>query len=139
MMAFDEFCLFSPNQSPVCERVVLYSCALLFSGLIHRPAGLLKCELLVAVEAVNKHVLNSKTMIGTNGRTLSLMLLNYDYTTHSKQPAYLNVVDIAGLVKGASEGQGLGNAFLSHIRACDALFHLCRESFLHMTDAPASY
>ena len=71
-------------------------------------------------------------------------------------PAFLNVTDIAGLVKGASEGQGLGNAFLSHIRvrcyfyvliyftlgyldqplisrifismyqACDAMFHLCR-------------
>jgi obg-like ATPase 1 len=38
----------------------------------------------------------------------------------------LNVVDIAGLVKGAAEGQGLGNAFLSHISACDAIFHLCR-------------
>lgn len=44
----------------------------------------------------------------------------------SKVPACLNVMDIAGLVKGASDGQGLGNAFLSHIRACDALFHLCR-------------
>ncbi|XP_055370897.1 obg-like ATPase 1 isoform X2 [Condylostylus longicornis] len=44
----------------------------------------------------------------------------------SKVPAFLNVVDIAGLVKGASEGQGLGNAFLSHISACDAIFHLCR-------------
>jgi len=44
----------------------------------------------------------------------------------SKVPAFLNVTDIAGLVKGASEGQGLGNAFLSHIKACDALFHLCR-------------
>jgi len=44
----------------------------------------------------------------------------------SKVPAFLNVVDIAGLVKGAAEGQGLGNAFLSHIRACDALFHMCR-------------
>jgi len=44
----------------------------------------------------------------------------------SKVPAFLNVTDIAGLVKGAAEGQGLGNAFLSHIRACDALFHLCR-------------
>lgn len=43
----------------------------------------------------------------------------------SKVPAFLNVVDIAGLVKGASEGQGLGNAFLSHISACDAIFHLC--------------
>ncbi|XP_059611319.1 obg-like ATPase 1 [Phlebotomus argentipes] len=44
----------------------------------------------------------------------------------SKVPAYLNVVDIAGLVKGAAEGQGLGNAFLSHISACDAIFHLAR-------------
>lgn len=44
----------------------------------------------------------------------------------SKVPAYLNVVDIAGLVKGAAAGQGLGNAFLSHISACDAIFHLCR-------------
>jgi len=44
----------------------------------------------------------------------------------SKVPAFLNVVDIAGLVQGASEGQGLGNAFLPHIKACDAMFHLCR-------------
>lgn len=48
------------------------------------------------------------------------------YTFDSKVPAFLNVVDIAGLVKGAAEGQGLGNAFLSHIAACDAIFHLCR-------------
>lgn len=44
----------------------------------------------------------------------------------SKVPAFLNVVDIAGLVKGANEGCGLGNAFLGNIRATDALFHLCR-------------
>ncbi|ELU09460.1 hypothetical protein CAPTEDRAFT_174827 [Capitella teleta] len=44
----------------------------------------------------------------------------------SKVPAFLNVVDIAGLVKGAHEGQGLGNAFLSNISACDALFHMVR-------------
>jgi len=44
----------------------------------------------------------------------------------SKVPAFLNITDIAGLVKGASQGQGLGNAFLSHIRACDAIFHVCR-------------
>lgn len=48
------------------------------------------------------------------------------YKPASKVPAFLNVTDIAGLVKGASEGQGLGNAFLSHIKACDALFHLTR-------------
>eukprot|EP01059_Diplonema_ambulator_P008083 TRINITY_DN17600_c0_g1_i1.p1 TRINITY_DN17600_c0_g1~~TRINITY_DN17600_c0_g1_i1.p1 ORF type:complete len:395 (+),score=177.75 TRINITY_DN17600_c0_g1_i1:51-1235(+) len=40
--------------------------------------------------------------------------------------ADLTVCDIAGLVKGASEGEGLGNAFLSHISACDAIFHMVR-------------
>jgi len=44
----------------------------------------------------------------------------------SKVPAFLNIVDIAGLVKGAAEGQGLGNAFLSNIGACDAIFHVTR-------------
>lgn len=44
----------------------------------------------------------------------------------SKVPAYLNVTDIAGLVKGAAEGAGLGNAFLSHIKACDGIFHMVR-------------
>lgn len=44
----------------------------------------------------------------------------------SKIPAFLNVVDIAGLVKGAHTGQGLGNSFLSHINACDGIFHLMR-------------
>ncbi|KAJ3037244.1 Obg-like ATPase [Rhizophlyctis rosea] len=48
------------------------------------------------------------------------------YKPPSKVPAYLTVIDIAGLVKGAAEGQGLGNAFLSHIRAVDGIFHLCR-------------
>lgn len=48
------------------------------------------------------------------------------YQPASKVPAYLNVVDIAGLVKGAHEGKGLGNAFLSNIRACDAIFHVIR-------------
>ncbi|KAJ3055441.1 Obg-like ATPase [Rhizophlyctis rosea] len=48
------------------------------------------------------------------------------YKPSSKVPAYLTVIDIAGLVKGAAEGQGLGNAFLSHIRAVDGIFHLCR-------------
>jgi obg-like ATPase 1 len=36
------------------------------------------------------------------------------------------LVDIAGLIKGASEGAGLGNAFLSHIQAVDGIFHLVR-------------
>lgn len=41
--------------------------------------------------------------------------------------AYLEIVDIAGLVKGASKGEGLGNAFLSHIAAVDGIFHVCRS------------
>jgi len=53
-------------------------------------------------------------------------MLNEDWKPKSRVPAYLNVVDIAGLVKGANEGQGLGNAFLSHISGCDAIFHMLR-------------
>ncbi len=41
-------------------------------------------------------------------------------------PAVLSVTDIAGLVKGAHEGAGLGNAFLADITACDAIFHVVR-------------
>lgn len=40
----------------------------------------------------------------------------------SKVKAILRILDIAGLVPGASKGEGLGNAFLSHIRECDAIF-----------------
>ena len=52
------------------------------------------------------------------------------YKPLSKVPAYLTVIDIAGLVKGASTGAGLGNNFLSHIRAVDAIFHVVRILFL---------
>jgi len=41
-------------------------------------------------------------------------------------PNYLEVVDIAGLVKGASSGAGLGNKFLSHIFAVDGIYHVIR-------------
>jgi len=48
--------------------------------------------------------------------------------SHSKKKIYTNItfVDIAGLVKGASKGEGLGNKFLSHIREVDAIIHLVR-------------
>jgi len=42
-------------------------------------------------------------------------------------PTYIEFVDIAGLVKGASQGEGLGNKFLSHIRECDAICEVVRE------------
>src|ERR1041385_2503190 len=41
-------------------------------------------------------------------------------------PATIEIVDIAGLVKGASKGEGLGNQFLSNIRECDAIIHVIR-------------
>ncbi|KAL6951017.1 Obg-like ATPase [Hanseniaspora vineae] len=44
----------------------------------------------------------------------------------SKIPAHLTVYDIAGLTKGASAGEGLGNAFLSHIRAVDSIYQVVR-------------
>ena len=46
----------------------------------------------------------------------------------SKKKIYTSItfVDIAGLVKGASKGEGLGNKFLSHIREVDAIIHLLR-------------
>lgn len=44
----------------------------------------------------------------------------------SEVPAVLHVTDIAGLVKGAAEGKGLGNAFLSNIQSVDAVYHVTR-------------
>ena len=58
--------------------------------------------------------------------------------SHSKKivPAVIEFVDIAGLVKGASEGEGLGNKFLSHIREVDAIVEVIRvfsnEKIIHV-------
>jgi ribosome-binding ATPase len=46
--------------------------------------------------------------------------------TRSKIPAQMEFVDIAGLVRGASRGEGLGNQFLGHIRQVDAIVHVVR-------------
>ena len=48
------------------------------------------------------------------------------YNTNKVTPAQIEFVDIAGLVKGASEGAGLGNKFLSHIKEVDAIVHVVR-------------
>lgn len=48
------------------------------------------------------------------------------YNPKKVTPAVIEFVDIAGLVKGASQGEGLGNKFLSHIREVDAIIHVVR-------------
>lgn len=51
----------------------------------------------------------------------------YDmYKPPKKVPAYITIYDIAGLTKGASKGEGLGNAFLANIRAVDAIYQVVR-------------
>jgi GTP-binding protein YchF len=58
--------------------------------------------------------------------------------TDKKTPAVVEFVDIAGLVKGASQGAGLGNKFLGHIRECDAIVHVVRcfddDNIIHVVE-----
>ena len=60
------------------------------------------------------------------------------YSSKKITPAIVEFVDIAGLVKGASRGEGLGNKFLSHIRECDAIVHVVRcfenENITHVNN-----
>jgi len=64
--------------------------------------------------------------------------LNEMYNSKVVTPASIEMVDIAGLVKGASQGEGLGNQFLGHIREVDALVHVVRcfedENVTHVYD-----
>ncbi len=53
-------------------------------------------------------------------------LLGKMYNSKKITPATVDFVDIAGLVKGANKGEGLGNQFLANIRECDAIVHVVR-------------
>jgi GTP-binding protein YchF len=55
-----------------------------------------------------------------------LLWLAKTYNTRRTVPTTIEFVDIAGLVRGASKGEGLGNQFLSHIRTVDAIVHVVR-------------
>lgn len=100
------FCTIDPNESrvPVPDERYDFLCQ------YHKPA---RCM----------HLSN----ICSKVCAASIQLPHSWICLYSKVPAFLNVVDIAGLVKGAHSGQGLGNAFLSHINACDGIFHMTRK------------
>src|SRR5205085_6468020 len=55
-----------------------------------------------------------------------LRVINQFQPTEKTLPAAVRVVDLAGIVRGASTGEGLGNKFLSHIREVDAILHVVR-------------
>ena len=55
-----------------------------------------------------------------------LAAINKFMPTEKIVPAALRLIDIAGIVRGASKGEGLGNKFLSHIRSVDAILHVVR-------------
>ncbi len=61
------------------------------------------------------------------------------YNPEKYTPAVIEFVDIAGLVRGASKGEGLGNKFLSHIREVDAIVHVVRcfedDNIIHVDGA----
>ncbi len=61
------------------------------------------------------------------------------YAPEKYTPAVIEFVDIAGLVRGASRGEGLGNKFLSHIREVDAIIHVVRcfhdDNIIHVDGA----
>lgn len=67
-----------------------------------------------------------------------LNIINQFIETKKLVPATINVVDVAGLVRGASSGQGLGNKFLAHIRDMDAILHVVRcfenDEVLHVEE-----
>ena len=68
-----------------------------------------------------------------------LQVLEKLYSAQKVSPAVVEFVDIAGLVAGASKGEGLGNKFLSHIREVDAIVHVVRcfinDKIIHVSGA----
>jgi len=111
--------------------------------LLGRPSNHLKCGI-VGLPNVGKSTLfNILTKmnipaenrpfctIDPNEARVAVPDKRYDWLFEHWKPAsavsaFLQITDIAGLVKGASQGEGLGNAFLSHIKAVDGIFHCVR-------------
>ena len=85
------------------------------------------------------HIIQRDNKRGSRERKLSLLdRLAEIYEPDKKTPAVIEFVDIAGLVKGASQGAGLGNKFLANIRESDAIVHVVRcfddENIMHVVE-----
>jgi GTP-binding protein YchF len=85
----------------------------------------------VGVVAVPDHRLQflAETIAEPNSK-IQISISNYQFAHNESWPpivsATIEFVDVAGLVAGASQGEGLGNQFLAHIRECDAVCHVLR-------------
>ena len=78
-------------------------------------------------ESANYHFSTIKPNVGVVPVPDSrLAVLEEMYKSKAVVPAVVEMVDIAGLVQGASKGEGMGNQFLSHIREVDAVVHVVR-------------
>ena len=79
-------------------------------------------------------------VVAVPDKRLDVLAEMYDPDKYT--PASIEFVDIAGLVKGASKGEGLGNKFLSNIRECDAIVHVVRcfenDDIIHVEGSIAS-
>eukprot|EP01060_Flectonema_neradi_P015022 TRINITY_DN2170_c0_g3_i1.p1 TRINITY_DN2170_c0_g3~~TRINITY_DN2170_c0_g3_i1.p1 ORF type:complete len:373 (+),score=65.42 TRINITY_DN2170_c0_g3_i1:48-1166(+) len=71
-----------------------------------------------------------------DSRLNQIKTLVKEHNTAKIVPSFVDIWDIAGLVKGAGKGEGLGNKFLSHVRECSALMHMVRcydnDKIVHM-------
>ena len=97
----------------------------------HSPSNCLHfhsidCRSLPLCACVSRSAPSTPPTPECRSQTTASTFLCSTFKPASKVPAVLTITDIAGLVKGANEGKGLGNAFLSHIQAVDAIFHLVR-------------
>ena len=101
----------------------------IISGIIDKAKTLRKT--IVLAEGEEPRTVRAAEIITKNGIADIILLGNKDklaqmYNPKKRTPAVIEFVDIAGLVKGASHGEGLGNKFLSHIRECEAIVHVVR-------------
>jgi GTP-binding protein YchF len=87
---------------------------------------LFNCVSNAKAQAANFPFCTIEPNVGTSPCRMRLQALADMVKPQRILPTTVEIVDIAGLVKGASKGEGLGNQFLGNIRECDAILHVLR-------------